>query len=332
MARDGRSNLPLLDFDSTDLLRSEEFLSQAYGKLRLSGAGEKTRTRIRRYSLASIDIDDNLVEWDLHYEVSEAIGKVCFCTGIRTGGITRRYEDGAEETFGPGDAFFYTPHDQTYAGAHHHADCDLVMFDHELLDQVVGPRRGGGAEPIRFTGDRPTSAAAAEVFRDTVAHIRDRVMTDPASAASPLIVSNVSQLLAAVALHAFPNDAVVDAAVADRRDAHAATMRRAVAYIDAHAGEPITLGDIATAAGASGRGLWEAFRRQADTTPLEYLQRVRLDGAHRDLLATGTDAEGAVPAIAARWGFRSLGRFDYLHRREYGTSAVDAGAPRGAGG
>ena len=60
---------------------------------------------------------------------------------------------------------------------------------------------------------------------------------------------------------------------------------RALAYIDAHAGELITVADIATGAGVGARVLQDAFAGHQGATPMGCLTRVRLERAHRDLQA-----------------------------------------------
>jgi AraC-like DNA-binding protein len=51
------------------------------------------------------------------------------------------------------------------------------------------------------------------------------------------------------------------------------------------------------------------------TTPMEFLRRVRLERAHRDLL----HGEGTVTDIALRWGFPHLSRFARAYRAQYGV-------------
>ena len=71
-------------------------------------------------------------------------------------------------------------------------------------------------------------------------------------------------------------------------------MRLAVAYIETHAGEDLSLLDIARAASITPRALQYAFRRNLDTTPLGYARRVRLDRANIDRLnADALDGDGA---------------------------------------
>lgn len=104
---------------------------------------------------------------------------------------------------------------------------------------------------------------------------------------------------------------------ARQRSAAPRTVRRAIAHIEAHAHEPLTLEDIAAAAGISGRGLQHVFRRTLDTTPTEYLRRVRLSAAHEEL-RSGTAV--SVAQVAKRWGFSSASRFARYHREHYGKN------------
>ena len=91
------------------------------------------------------------------------------------------------------------------------------------------------------------------------------------------------------------------------------------AFIDEHAGDPITLDEIAAAARLSPRGVQAAFRRHLDTTPLAYLRGVRMERAHRDLQGAEPGDGVSVATLAAKWGFTHLGRFAVDYRRRFGT-------------
>jgi AraC-like DNA-binding protein len=52
---------------------------------------------------------------------------------------------------------------------------------------------------------------------------------------------------------------------------------------------------------------------------MEYMRRVRLEYAHRDLLAADP-ARQTVTAIAYRWGFPSCSRFAAQYRQTYGVT------------
>ena len=91
-----------------------------------------------------------------------------------------------------------------------------------------------------------------------------------------------------------------------------------MAFIDEHAHEDITVVDIAAAAFVSVRAIQLAFHHQLDITPLAYLRSVRLDHAHRDLLAADS-AHETVTGVAYRWGFPSPTRFAAYYREAYGV-------------
>lgn len=107
--------------------------------------------------------------------------------------------------------------------------------------------------------------------------------------------------------------------VRNHRPSTTAAVRRALAYIDDHAAEPITVADIAQAARMSVRGLQDAFRRSLDTTPTQQLRRARLDAAHRALTQADSDSAG-VADIAHHWGFPHVGRFARYYRDEFGQA------------
>ncbi|MDR7279249.1 helix-turn-helix transcriptional regulator [Catenuloplanes atrovinosus] len=309
-----------LHFDSTDLGQTEEFLSMAYTKMSLGGQAERTRAQVTREAAGSLWVDELTFNFDLAHDAEVPMGKVCLCS-VRSGGVVRRYfPEGMEGRFAAGDVFMYSPHDRPYAGVIKGAHYDLLMFDPELLDQVAAAAPGRRPEPVRITGDRPVSRASAQRLRSAVRYLHDHVLTDPVARDSPLTVSTASQLAASVVLSVFPNNALLLPTAGDNHDAHPATLRRATAYVDAHAAEPITVADIAAAASTTGRAVQAAFRRHRGITPMAYLRQVRLDGAHRDLRAAAPGSGTTVEEIAARWGFHTVARFTSLYRRQYGTA------------
>jgi AraC-like DNA-binding protein len=111
----------------------------------------------------------------------------------------------------------------------------------------------------------------------------------------------------------------LDAESAPRTGDTPQPLRRALAFIDDHAADPITLNEIAVAAHLSPRGLQATFRRHLDTTPLAQLRSVRMERAHWDL-QNAEPGDTSVAALAARWGFTHLGRFAVDYRRRYGSS------------
>jgi transcriptional regulator GlxA family with amidase domain len=84
---------------------------------------------------------------------------------------------------------------------------------------------------------------------------------------------------------------------------------------------PLTVAEVADAAGCGIRALQIAFRRFRGTTPMGALQRARLDQARTEMLRSGrTDS---LARIAAAHGFSNQTRFTRLFRRRYGVSPSD---------
>ncbi|MGQ7296447.1 helix-turn-helix transcriptional regulator [Quadrisphaera sp. KR29] len=98
-----------------------------------------------------------------------------------------------------------------------------------------------------------------------------------------------------------------------------AVVRRAVAHIEAHADQPLTLTDIARASGVGPRALQLAFARHLGTSPMAHLRRARLQRAHEELQSADATAGDTVAAVARRWGWTSPSRFSTAYRREFGV-------------
>ncbi|WP_433300409.1 helix-turn-helix domain-containing protein [Actinoplanes sp. CA-030573] len=216
---------------------------------------------------------------------------------------------------GPGDVFVLLPPDCEWHNSIDGLDLDLAHLDPALLAQVAdGPPRTSPA--LRFTDHRPVPAAAARRWTDTYDYVKTAVADLPADPA-PLLTGSLTRILAAAALTVFPNNMLTDPTIEDRRDAHPATLRRAISFIDDNPQCDISAADIAAAAHVTIRTLQLAFRRHLDTNPMAYLRRARLARAHHDL-KTADPATTTVGEIAVRWGFPDHSRFAQSYRAAYG--------------
>jgi AraC-like DNA-binding protein len=228
------------------------------------------------------------------------------------------YDDDGERRYGPGDVYVPAQPGDRYTARCAGYDVAIAIIDPAMLGQVASTAPRRSPEPVRLTGYQPVTAAAAGHWKATFAYVRHQVLGSPRAAAQPLLAAAAEQLLLATVLAAFPSNALTDPTIEDRHDAHPVTLRRATAFIDENAHRAITIAEIAAAANVTVRAVQLAFRRHLDTTPLAYLRRVRLEYAHRDLLAGGP-ARGTVTAVAYRWGFASASKFAAEYRAAYGV-------------
>jgi len=100
---------------------------------------------------------------------------------------------------------------------------------------------------------------------------------------------------------------------------HCRSVKRVVDAIQDAPERPWSLATLAKIAGTSGRRLQQGFQSQIGMSPMAYLQNVRLERVHRDLLKD----VGQVTALSTSWGFTHLGRFASAYRARYGESPRD---------
>lgn len=194
-----------------------------------------------------------------------------------------------------------------------------VMLDPALLASVAtGIPVARVRTSVRFHSLVPVDASAGGVWRRTVDYVKNGLLRDDAMA-TPLVLGHAARMLAAVTLSTFPNTAITEAQPPDRTDTHPVLLRRAVEFMEANAAADISIADVAEAVHITPRAVQYMFRRHLDTTPIQYLRRIRLDNAHRDLL-NGDRRYTTVTGIAAKWGFVHTGRFAVQYRQAYGRS------------
>lgn len=287
----------------TDLDAANELLSAAYGPMRLNGGIEHPRMRMSSQVHDQIRFDE--VRGHIGLEVAvDPMRSYVF--GHTDSGMVY-YGSGGEDRFWlPGEAFLTAPPDSPFVGAIRDPGLSTVTLTQAVIDEV--------ADDVRFSGFRPVSPEAGAVWWSTCVHLRDQVL--PLFGDNPLVRANADQLLVSTTLAAFPNTTFTPPTSADRCDAHPASLRRAIAFIEDNAATDISAADIARAARVSIRASQLAFRRHLGTTPMAYMRAVRLSCAHADLKA----GKGSVTSIAARWGYARPSVFAAQYRATYGVS------------
>ena len=294
---------------------AERVLSSAYGTVRIDDHGRGGRMRLTQAPLSSLARMDH-VSFSMCFDVT-GTPQAALRIGYLRSGQVRNVSDRSERTYRNGDVFLAAQH--PYTAWVEDMDLELAVLDPVLVGRIADTAPARSPQPIRFTGYEPVSREAAAIWHSTYHYVRQLARDQPGALSQRLTADSAGRLLAAVALATFPNDALLDPTSEDRRDAHPATLRRAITFIDEHAHEDISLDAIAAAAHVTIRAVQLAFRRHLDTTPSEYLRRVRLDHAHRDLLAADP-ARDSVTAVAYRWGFASSSRFAAYYRQAYGLT------------
>ncbi|MDP9831047.1 AraC family transcriptional regulator [Kineosporia succinea] len=171
---------------------------------------------------------------------------------------------------------------------------------------------------VRFLDNVPVDDASSRYWAQLMRMTWAEASAARSGLASPLVRAHLVRTLTTAALSVFPNSIMTSHYQPGGGHAGPATLRRAVAHMQAHAAEPLTLAQIAGAAGISARALQIAFARHHGCTPMAYLRSTRLDRAHRDLEAADP-AFDTVADVARRWGFTHPGRFAVVYRQRFGV-------------
>lgn len=94
-------------------------------------------------------------------------------------------------------------------------------------------------------------------------------------------------------------------------------FRLAVDYINEHLDADITLAGIAEVAGCSIRSLARAFQQSCGTSPMQYVQKLRLQRIRAELVRPAS-CDKTIADIAFHWGYRHLGEFNRKYRECFG--------------
>ena len=229
-------------------------------------------------------------------------------------------DDGTRDiSFGPGDAALFRE------GVPHRIEAEkldvaVLRLPWNRVVQTAEQVAAPGAGALRFVGTSPVSVPLGRYWNSVTRLVHSNLRDGNPAALSPLVHEQLLQTATAGVLAVFPNTTMTTGYAPGPGYIAPAALRRATAFIEDNAARPITLTDIATAAGVSARALQYAFRSHHDTTPMGYLSRVRLARAHRDLQAGDPILGDTVAAIAARWGFVKPGHFSAVYRTAYGQS------------
>jgi AraC-like DNA-binding protein len=95
-------------------------------------------------------------------------------------------------------------------------------------------------------------------------------------------------------------------------------VRAAEQYMNEHYRFNLCVEDLVTITGVSPRCLFEGFKKFRNTTPMRYLQQIRLAKVREALSKPGQDK--TVTDIALECGFTQLGRFSVLYKNVFGES------------
>jgi two-component system response regulator YesN len=194
-----------------------------------------------------------------------------------------------------------------------HAPVDLLVLDHRLpdrtgLDFLADLRALRPRLPVVMLTGYGSEWICARAFRLGVTDYLQK----PVGSAE--LVETVQHILSPTAGN--PADPVESDRPGDAPPRDRPPIQRAVALIQEHYWEPISLASLARRVGMSKYHLSHRFREVLGITFRDYLLKVRLERA-KALLAS---PDVSITDVAQRVGFGDLPRFDKVFKRHMGCS------------
>jgi AraC-like DNA-binding protein len=267
---------------------ARRFFARAYAPgWGVSGLTSRSSVTHGRCAAGSMAVDEVLIQGPSVFEIPS--GETVVVIQPRSGALTVR---GAP--LPNVDCPVLIAHGMSCALRVNGARFDVVTVPADALQKVAADWQAPLSKHIRFLNWRPISRGQ-----------------------QPMIVAAMAPLLAGALLECYPSNVTEQHVAGD--PSLPETLKDAVAFIHRHAADDVSINDIATAVHLTPRAVQYLFRRQLDTTPTEYMRRVRLHRVHQELIA-GERATTTVAEIARRWGFAHTGRFAVLYRQTYGQS------------
>lgn len=200
-------------------------------------------------------------------------------------------------------------------------DCDQIMvrIDRALVERHCMQYLGRDLRrPIEFQLSMDLTESGGESWCGLIRYLVAELDRETGVFTSPLARAHAEQLVVATLLLAQPHR-YRDDLMRPGRSIAPAFVRRAEEYVDAHADEPLTVGDLAAHAGVSASTLFAGFREFRSNSPMAYLRQVRLQRVRVELEAAASSST-TITEVALRWGFTHLGRFASDYKRWFGES------------
>lgn len=188
----------------------------------------------------------------------------------------------------------------------------FVRIGREVVTEELAAMLGGPADaPVRFETEVDLDASSGVGV--LVEHLLQGLLGGHELLAHPHVLLRQVRTLAAALLLAQPHS-LTGALLLGQSPPRPRTLRRALQHMGDNLSEPLTLADLAAAAGCSARTLTTAFGEHLGVSPMTYLRHLRLERVREDLLAT----DDPVGSVAYRWGFTHLGRFAGVYSHRFG--------------
>ncbi|WMT91799.1 AraC family transcriptional regulator [Pelagibacterium sp. H642] len=182
-----------------------------------------------------------------------------------------------------------------------------VYLRRSVIEEIAADLVAGDPALVEIPADIADQDPMLENLMEAV-----RFALEARDAATPIYIDYLARALAAHLVRRYSGAKFKQA----RSEANRPDLTRALDYMRAHIEQPISLADVAAAAGRSPSYLSRQFREQLGKAPHAYLIDMRLDLARELLEQTGD----RIATIALDCGFSHQEHLTRLFRRRFNTT------------
>ncbi|WP_108129849.1 AraC family transcriptional regulator [Gemmobacter caeni] len=305
-------------FESRDLDEARDKVARVFCPHRLDTV--RGRFHARQHHLPGEKLSLNYIEYGAKTMIAPGALRDFYLVQIPLCGGASIVNGGDRYTSDPGRAAVLNPHRETTMIWEEGTRQVLLRIDRAAMQSHLSRQLGAPASaPVTFQGALDLRSGAGAALRRLVLWLVAEA-DDGAAPLTGLMGRQLEETLLSGLLDAHRHDyaAHLGRSRSAPRPRH---LRLAESFIEAHLDQPITLEDVAEAAGTSARNLQLAFRQYRGTTPLAFWRDRRLTRAHADLIAAAPGTR--VTDVALRWGFAHFGRFAESYRLRFGLTPRD---------
>jgi len=185
----------------------------------------------------------------------------------------------------------------------------LPLLDRWGVEAGASPGRGLTALPRLLS----LRTAPGQALRRYAAYLWAEGQRDSPLMRSPLVAQELGKGLLSALMLAAETEPPPPGSPAHARG----QLRPATDFIAARLAQPLTLADIAAAAGVQPRTLQRRFRARYGRSVMAFVRERRLEAVHA-ALAAGNPDDTSVTRMAVEHGFAHLGRFAADYQRRFG--------------
>lgn len=323
MMEDGHAGLLLDDrfvgVDTRDLREAGPAIERLQGPFsarprRIGKAAESIRVRAATCGRVAVSTFRFGTEIDI--EPHGLCGAILVTTAVRgTAGMTTA---GRAFAAAPGLSFISQEEDRPVFRYDSGTEVLKLRFERRYIDEAYQKLHGSLPEKMLRFDSMMAPGPAALRWQALLRFVVASLNAAEAVVANPVEMAGIEEMLMLTLLGIQPHN-VRPRIVTAARTVSPRQFRLAIDYIDQHLEADITLADIAAAAGCSIRSLARAFHQAGDTSPMQHVQKLRLQRIREELLKASS-ADRTIAEIAYRWGYRHLGEFNRKYREGFGET------------